>query len=116
MQLDARVLCQPHLDGWRLVRREVVDDDVDHFPSIPAGRLIEERHKLRRAVARDAVPPDVPRRHFRRGIERQRPAAQILEAVALRPGGAQRAPAVISCDAASLLVKRPVHSIATSTP
>src|SRR5207302_8119555 len=41
MQLDARVLCQPHLDGWRLVRREVVDDDVDHFPSIPAGRLIE---------------------------------------------------------------------------
>jgi hypothetical protein len=90
IQLNARVLCQPRLYGCRLVRREVVDNEVDRFPSIPAGRLIEERHKLRRAVARDAVPADLPRRHFQRGIERQRSAAQILEAVALRPVGPQR--------------------------
>ncbi len=74
---------QPGLHRRGLVSREVINNDVDLLTPIAAGCLLQEPDELGGVVAWDTLPPHPTRGDLQGGIERERPAPEVLKAVPL---------------------------------
>src|SRR4029453_3084442 len=88
VEMDVRVLYQERANGLRLVRREVIGNDVNLAPARLTGNdVAEELHKGGAGMARHGL-----RKHFtgfriERRQQRQRPAPVVFEAMAPRGTG-----------------------------
>ena len=83
MKLIPRVTFEPSLHRRRLVRRIVVEDEVN----IEIGwhrlvDLLEESSELKASVALVAFPQDLPRRHVEGREERRRPVSKVVVGLA----------------------------------
>jgi hypothetical protein len=79
MQVKARVLSEPLRDVLMLVRRVVVEDQMDLQPGgdLRVDRA-QELQELRVTVARQALPDDVASQDVQRGEQRRRAVALVV--------------------------------------
>lgn len=85
VQLQARRAFEEAADLCRLVRGEVVEDDVDLSPGRLSGQqLFEKGDQLVAGMALHGLAKDGSAQCVERGVERERAVAEVLEAVALQ--------------------------------
>lgn len=88
MQLHIGALVEEGRDQFRLVRRKVVEDDVDLAPGLArADHLLEEVDELSTGVAPSRLALHLAGFGVERRIERQCAVALVLEAVAFGAAG-----------------------------
>ena len=99
VQRDVRALFEKGCDELGLVRREVVEDDVDLAAGMTTGDdLGEEADKFLARVARRRLAAHLASLRVQGGVERERAVALVLEAVALGASGRQRQHAVAAVE------------------
>ena len=91
MQMDAGMASEEGRDQLGLVRREVIEDEVDvPWAAVAANDGLEKRDEFITGVARHCHARDVARLRIERRVERECPVAGVLEAVAFRAAGGER--------------------------
>src|SRR5262249_5326703 len=84
VQMQARIRVEARLDVFRLVRGQVIDDDVDLRPPRLRGHDVAETfHKGIAGVAWHRLADDLARPRVERRVQRERAVPVILKAVAL---------------------------------
>jgi hypothetical protein len=84
VQLHARMGGEEGADLLRLMRREIVQDDMDVArPRLRVDDALQERHEVIAGVARCGLADDFADARIQRGIQRQRAVPVVLEAVTL---------------------------------
>ena len=85
MDPDTGMLGEKRADGLRLVRGQVVGDDMDlSLLRLTGDNVAEERDERRAGVAWDRLAQDLAGAGIERGKQGQRPVPEVLKAVSLR--------------------------------
>ncbi len=90
MELHLGVALQPGSHRRRLMRREVIKDQMNLFSPLADYRLIQEAHELFAGVTGHAAALNFAGLDFQGGRQRHRPVLHVLHAVPFRLPGAQR--------------------------
>src|SRR5829696_10439110 len=91
VQMDVWMGLEKRLDFLGLVRREVIDNDVDLAPPrLGVDDVVEEVDEGVAGVPRNGLTDDLTSPDVQRDVQRERAVTVILKAVPLRAPGRQR--------------------------
>src|SRR2546422_7637289 len=89
MQMHSRMCSEPVSNGFGLMSREVIQDDVNLFFWPPLDHGGKKLAQLQRAVTFAAVADHLAGGHLQSGIERTSSMAHVFKAASLRRPRAQ---------------------------